>query len=487
MNRYLEIFLEFIKLLARSRVSMAGSVVATLIFPVLIVSIFLDMQGVVNNPYFAFLIYMVMGPLFLAGLATVAVGVLFFKDHEEIGIFTIEYIREQLTMPGRFIRIRRLIYFSTGLFLFTATVIWLVSYTGFKYTETTGFCGQFCHSVMEPEYITYQNSPHSRIACVDCHISGSSDLVTRSKMSGLKMIYATVFDDFERPLKNPEHPLRPSREVCEQCHRPEVFHGDKLYIKDIFLPDEHNTHVQTVLLMRVGAGGFREHTAGGIHWHVSPTHQVYYQAGENDDDPFGRIKLIDHDGSTQIFDRQSRNDQPSANTEFRLMDCMDCHNRPTHVFLSPGEALDRKMSVGVIPRDLPFIKKVALEVIQVQYPDKVQARKKIAATIEAWYRKNEPEVYRLRYADLEKAANGAFKAWSENVFPQMAIGWGTYQSNIGHRDDEHGCFRCHQDDYKTEAGREISSNCDLCHYILADREPSPDIMQVLHGGGLTNR
>jgi len=486
MNRYLEIFLEFINLLAKSRVSMAGAVVATLIFPVLIVSIFLDMLGFVNNPYFGFLIYMVMGPLLLAGLATVAVGLLFFKDREEIGIFTLEYIREQLNMPGRFIRIRRLIYFSAFLFVLTVTVIWLVSYTGFNYTETTGFCGQFCHNVMEPEYITYKNSPHSRISCVDCHISGSSDLMTRSKMSGIKMIFATLFDDFERPIKNPDHPLRPSREVCEQCHRPEVFHGDKLYVKDLFLPDEQNTHVQTVLLMRVGAGGYREHEAGGIHWHVSPTHQVYYQAGNGDDDPFGRIKLIDHDGAVHMFNRQSRDNEPVAVTEFHLMDCMDCHNRPTHVFLSPEEALDRKISVGIISRDLPFIKKVALEVIQVQYPNKVEARREIAAAIEDWYSKNEPDVYRLRSSDLERAINGVFQAWAENVFPEMVIGWNTYKSNIGHRDDQ-GCFRCHQDDYKTENGREIPSDCDLCHYILADREPSPDIMQVLHGGGLTSR
>ena len=485
MNRYIEILIEFVKLLARSRVSMAGAVVSTLIFPVLIVSIFLDMLGFVNNPYFGFLIYMVMGPLFLAGLATVAVGFLFFKDHEEIGIFTLEYIREQFSMPGRFIRIRRLIYFSTGLFLITAIVIWLVSYTGFKYTETTGFCGQFCHSVMEPEYISYQNSPHSRISCVDCHISGSSDLVTRSKMSGIRMIFSTIFDDYDRPLKNPEHPLRPSREVCEQCHRPEVFHGDKLYVKDIFLSDEQNTHVQTVLLMRVGAGGYREHEAGGIHWHVSPTHQVYYQGGQGGDGRIGRIKLIDHDGSVHVFDHETQGNEPTPDMNFRLMDCMDCHNRPTHVFLSPGEALDQKISVGLIPRDLPFIKKVALEVIQGQYPNKAQAQRGIAIALENWYSKNEPEVYKQRRADLEKAINGAFKAWSENVFPEMAIEWGTYQSNIGHRGSQ-GCFRCHQENYKTETGRQIPSNCDLCHYILADRESSPNIMQILHGKGSNN-
>ena len=45
-----------------------GGVIVTILFPILFVSILLDMQGFVENPYFGFLIYMVMGPLFVLGL-----------------------------------------------------------------------------------------------------------------------------------------------------------------------------------------------------------------------------------------------------------------------------------------------------------------------------------------------------------------------------------------------------------------------------------
>ena len=483
MNKSLEVLKDFLKILARSRVSLAGAVVSTLIFPVLAISLFLDVQGVVHNPYFGFLIYMVMGPLFVAGLVTMLVGQFLFRDSEEIGLFTLEYIREQLNMPGRFIRVRKLIYISSFLVFFTLVVIGVVSYTGFRYTETIGFCGQFCHDVMEPQYISHQNSPHSRIGCVSCHITSSSDLATRSKVSGVTMIFSTIFDKYSRPIKNPVHSLRPDREVCEQCHRPEMFHGDKLYIKDYFLPDEFNTHLQTVLLMRIGSSGYRDQNAQGIHWHVSPDHKTFYRTAGDDQDMITEVKLVDHDGTVFIF----KNKQVSANSgsvkegDYRLMDCMDCHNRPTHVFLLASEAIDRKIAAESIDRTLPFIKKVALDALRLQYSSKEQARREIATGIEDWYAKNSPDVLAERRAELDQTVNAVFQAWAENVFPEMGIGWGTYRNNLVHESGG-GCFRCHSDIYQTQEGRGIPSNCDLCHFILAEKQPSPDIMRILHGG-----
>ncbi|MEN8136779.1 MAG: NapC/NirT family cytochrome c [Thermodesulfobacteriota bacterium] len=481
MNKYFELIMDFLKILVRSRVSMAGAVVSGLIFPVLVVLLFIDMQGIVQNPYFGFLIYMVMGPLFVIGLLTVLVGQFLFRDREEIGLFTLEYIREQFNMPGRFIRVRKLIYISSTLGFFTLIVIVVVSYTGFRYTETIGFCGQFCHDVMEPQYISHQNSPHSRIACVKCHISGSSDLVTRSKVSGVTMIFSTVLGRYERPIKNPVHSLRPDREVCEQCHRPEVFHGDKLYIKDYFLADEQNTRVQTVLLMRIGSSGYRDRLAQGIHWHVSPDHKTYYRSARDDQDRITEVKLVDHDGSVFIFkNKEEPLDRELGEEDYRLMDCMDCHNRPTHVFLPASEAVDRKIAMGAIARTLPFIKKVALEVILQKYDSKAQARRRIAEGIEGWYAENRPDVPVERKTELDQAVNVIYQAWAENVFPEMGIGWETYRNNLAH-ESGNGCFRCHSDSYQTTEGRGIPNNCDLCHYILAEKQPSPDIMRILHG------
>lgn len=477
--------LDLVKGLLRSRVAVAGALVSGLILPVLLISVFLDMRGVVENPYFGFLIYMVMGPLFVAGLATVAVGLLLFRDKEEIGVYALEYIREQMTMPGRFIRVRKMIYLTSFLTFLTILVIGVVSYTGFTYTESVRFCGQFCHTVMEPEYITYQNSAHSRVPCVDCHIGVNAAGFTKSKITGIRMIFATLFDRFERPIATPITSLRPTREVCEECHRPEKFHGDKLYVKDGYLPDEANTHVQTVLLMRVGSGGYRGQVAQGIHWHVSANHHTYYQEDPERPGAIDQIKLIDHDGAVVIFQRRDgkKNGAVAGRPQYRLMDCLDCHNRPTHVFLSPDEALDAKISTGAIPADLPFVKKLGLELVQRSYADKDQARRQIAEGVEQWYDKNYPALDRTVARQLNKAAAGIYQAWSENVFPAMGITWNTYGSRLGHRDNN-GCFRCHTSELVSLEGRTISHDCNVCHVVLADRQPAPDIMRILRGSRL---
>ncbi|NTV13846.1 MAG: hypothetical protein HGA96_07970 [Desulfobulbaceae bacterium] len=470
-----------LKGLVRSRVAVAGALVSVLIMPVLFISILLDMHGVVNNPYFGFLIYMVMGPLFVAGLVTVAVGLFLFRDKEEIGLYALEYIREQMSMPGRFIRVRRLIYLSSFLTFFTLVVIGVVSYAGFNYTESVRFCGQFCHTVMEPEYITYQNSAHSRVPCVNCHIGASAGGFTKSKISGVRMIFATFFGRFSQPIITPISSLRPTREVCEECHRPEKFHGDKLYVKDAYLPDAANTHVQTVLLMRVGSGGYRGQVAQGIHWHVSPQHFINFEEDPTRVDTIKRIKMVDHDGSVVLYQRGADQDKSGERPKYRLMDCLDCHNRPTHVFLSPDEALDTKIATGAIPL-LPYVKKLGLELVQRSYSSKEQARRMIAEGVEEWYRKNYPEQYKTSVRQVTQAGAGIFQAWAENVFPDMKITWGTYTSRIGHR-DEKGCFRCHTDELLSREGRVISHDCNLCHVVLADRQPAPDIMRILQGSG----
>ena len=470
--------------LARSRVAVAGALVSGLVLPVLLFSVLLDMRGVVENPYFGFLIYMVMGPLFVAGLVTVAVGLLLFRDKEEIGLFALEYIREQMAMPGRLTRVRRLIYLTLFLSLLIVAVIGVVSYTGFTYTQSVSFCGQLCHTVMEPEYITYQNSAHSRVACVDCHIGVNAGGFTKSKISGIRMIFATLFDRFERPIATPISSLRPTREVCEQCHRPEKFHGDRLYIKDGYLPDEKNTHVRTVLLMRVGSGGYRGQVAQGIHWHVSDRHFTYYQEDPARPGVISRIKLIDHDGAVVVYQRGEGQAGKAfeGRANYRLMDCLDCHNRPTHVFLSPDEALDGKINTGAIPARLPFVKKLGLELVQRQYPSKEQARRQIAEGVAGWYGEKYPELKKSSARELDKAAAGIYQAWAENVFPEMKIYWNTYGSRLGHRDGS-GCFRCHSEELVSREGRVISSDCNLCHVVLADRQPAPDIMRILKGNG----
>ena len=150
------------------------------------------------------------------------------------------------------------------------------SYEAFHYTESTEFCGTMCHEVMKPEYTAYQNSPHAKVGCVDCHVGTGADWYVRSKLSGLRQVYAVLSDDFSRPIETPLHNLRPARETCEECHWPEKFYARQLRQTKHFLTDSLNSEWNISLNMKIGP----EHSAlglsEGIHWHINPAIKIEY-------------------------------------------------------------------------------------------------------------------------------------------------------------------------------------------------------------------
>ncbi len=473
---------------SRSKVSVVGAVLSLVLLPVLLVSIFIDFQGMTQNPYFGFLIYLIMGPLFTLGLILVCYGIVTSKGREDIGVFTYEYLEEQFSRPGRFTRVRKLIGLTTGIAFISLFIIGLVTYTGYHYTESNSFCGQFCHNVMEPEFVTYKNSPHSRVSCVECHIGKDSGWFTKAKFSGVKQLVATAMNSHSKPLVTPIEALRPVRETCEQCHRPEKFHGDKLHVRESFLPDEKNTQVQTALLVKIGSGGYSGREAHGIHWHVSEKYKVSYVHTDRSREQISRVILTGPDDFKEVYYSSRPVSETIENIEglgtvqesLREMDCIDCHNRPTHIFLSPEKALDRKLTTGIIPRDLPFIKKQGLAVITKMYGTADSARLNIAKQLRSWYQENYPKIYENKREVIDQAIKGVQQAYSDNVFPEMKIGWKTYKNFIGHEDGT-GCFRCHDGSHATKEGKVISKKCETCHVLLAVDEQSPDILQVLKG------
>jgi nitrate/TMAO reductase-like tetraheme cytochrome c subunit len=459
---------------------MVGGIVVIILLPILLVSVFLDTQGIVDNPYFGFLIYLVIGPLVLLGLLLLIGGTIFCRREEDLGQLTLEYFEEELRRPGRFTRIRRLIFLTSFTTFITLIVVGIVTYTGFHYTDTVEFCGQFCHQVMEPEYVTYRNSPHSQVTCVECHIGESSEWVTKSKFSGARQLVAVLLDSYSRPIETPITSLRPERKTCENCHRPEIFHGDKLYVTDKFLPDEANTHVQTVMVMKIGAGDLSGRKAHGIHWHVSENHQVSFIASRDHQEIF-EVTLTGRGGEKTVFRREDvSTDMQAQGRHENVMDCIDCHNRPTHVFDSPEAALDKKLVTGIIPREIPFIKRQGLAAITRDYPSQDAARRGIAKELMDWYRGEYPEIVAGREKVLQQSVIGVQQAYMENVFPRMNIDWLTYTSFTCHREDS-GCFRCHNDEFVSDEGRMITQDCDACHIILAEDEPARDISELLRG------
>lgn len=482
-----KIFQKAINWVSRSKISVTGSIIVAILLPVLSISFTFDYFGFIQNPYFGFLLYVFMAPLFVLGLILIFVGTVLRPGREDLGIYTFEYFKEQLSRPGRYTRVRRLIYFTIGITLFCCFLVGMVSYGTFRYTASNSFCGQFCHQVMAPQYTAYKNSPHSKVACVECHFGKDATWAERSKFTGIKQLFAVTTNSYSRPILSPIKALRPGRKTCEECHRPEKFKGLMLYIKDGFLPDKNNTRVQTIMIMKVGSGDVAGSPAHGIHWHVSENQQVFYRAADRGRDIITEVRVVEKGKKDVVFERiQGLDSQGFPQTGLvdgsllRKMDCVDCHNRPTHIFLQPDEALDRKIAEDSIPRYLPFIKTQALKAITGDFPSVKVARVQISRQLQEWYRKNYPDLIQKNPGLLERAIQGTIEAYEENVFPEMKVTWGTYKNFLGHSDGS-GCFRCHGKLRERKTKKVISSDCNLCHVVLAKDQVRPDILKILKG------
>ncbi|MDP2874601.1 MAG: NapC/NirT family cytochrome c [Holophaga sp.] len=353
------------------------------------------------------------------------------------------------------------------------------SFKGVEYMDSTQFCGQACHSVMSPELAAYKDSVHSRVTCTQCHIGPGAGWFVKSKLSGTRQLLAVTFKTYSRPIPSPVEHLRPARETCEQCHWPQKFHGDKMVVRTKYAEDEANTPSTSVLLLKIGGRTWQG--LAGIHGrHLDDGERITYVASDNRRQNIAKITYKDDKGQMVEYFADDNKLAPAelAKLPSRAMDCVDCHNRPAHAFEMPGPALDKAINGQHISRDLPFIKKKAMDVLQVNYPDQATAAIQIPAALDAFYRASYPEIYSQKKPQLDAAAAAIKEIYLRNVFPQMKLTWGTYPNHAGHQSSP-GCFRCHDGMHNSKDGKTISADCDTCHTLLAQDEKDPQILKDL--------
>ncbi len=232
----------------------------------------LDALAHFANPYIGILTYLVAPGFLVIGLALAALGALLRHRQIVKTAGPLPPLRIDLTRP----RDRRLL----GVFVAGSVVFLLISaigsYQTYHFTESVSFCGQACHGVMKPEWVTYTNSPHARVACAECHIGKGASWYVRSKLSGTYQVYATLADKYPRPIPTPVKNLRPAQETCEECHWPQKFVGNLEHTYTSFLGDETNTQFTVRLLMNVGGGDPTHGPVGGIHWHMNVGNKIEY-------------------------------------------------------------------------------------------------------------------------------------------------------------------------------------------------------------------
>lgn len=447
--------------------SIAGLILAgnalILIISLFIVSISLD----TGHTYLGLYIYIVLPVMLVIGLILIPIGMMLKIRKQKKQNLVTETKWPKLDLNNRGQRVSLAVAsISTLVFVLISAA---GSYQAYHYTESTGFCGTLCHSVMNPEYAAYLNSPHARVKCVECHVGDGADWYVKSKMSGLYQVYSVIFKKYHKPINTPIKSLRPARETCENCHWPQKFYANKLRTQHGFISNAQNSDWNISLLMKIGQENGVQGLRNGIHWHINPDVKIEYKASTADREKIPWVKYTNlKTGEVHIYNDEE-NTLSKAKLDSipsRVFDCMDCHNRPSHLFNPTNVVVDNTLLTGKASSTIPYIKKASMLALKDPFPSTDSARIMIKKNVYAYYEEKHPDVLE-KYKDLiDKAIPNLTEAYLKNNFPEMNVTSNSYLNHIGHMYSD-GCFRCHSDRHKNEKEKVITKDCNLCHSIVS--------------------
>ncbi|MFZ1081572.1 MAG: NapC/NirT family cytochrome c [Candidatus Kryptoniota bacterium] len=445
-------------------ISMVGAIIAAVTFGSVVLLMLSDMVWGAFPPYFGIVTYILLPSVLILGLVIIPIGALIERKRWRRAKETGNPPLPRIDLNDGKQRTAFML-FTTGtllLMIFTA----IGGYKAFDITESVSFCGKVCHTVMNPEYTTYLHSPHARVACVQCHVGPGASWYVKSKLSGAYQVYSVIFHKYPQPIPTPIRNLRPARETCEQCHWPQSFVGERRITKAYFLEDSANTRWTLDMLIKIGRSTSGEAQRSPVHWHV--THTVQYLPTDSASQSIPWVRVVDTDGKSEVFATDNNPFTPDSvkQSAVKTMDCMDCHNRPTHVIKTPEDAVNDAMASGEISPDIPWIKQTAVNALLPKYSDTKNALDSIAASVESFYKDKYPTMASAQRSEIKEAVASLQSIYQVNFFPYMRVDWRAYTNNIGH-ENYLGCFRCHDGNHKSAGGQIIPNKCETCHVIMS--------------------
>jgi hypothetical protein len=449
----------------RNYVSLIGLALAAVALANITFLFLIDFMSKQPNAYIGILAYMVMPAFLIVGLVMIGAGIWLERQRYRRGVSGLpRFPVLDLNNPSQ----RSAIAFFVSAIVLFVMLSAVGSYRAYEYTDSVQFCGQLCHTVMHPEFTTHQASPHARVTCVDCHVGAGASWYVRSKLSGVRQVFKTVLNTYPRPIQTPVANLRPAQETCEQCHWPRKFWGAQLKVINAFASDEQNTPRQLQMLIKTGGGNPELGQASGIHWHMNIANIITYASDfKRQNIPY--VRAQDMTGAVREYFAKDANPADIAKMSRRRMDCVDCHNRPTHIYAPPDRSVDNAMAAHRIDAGLPYIKQQAVQVLTAGYKTTPEAEQAIAKNIPAFYYEKYPQVAAARQVQIQAAVAEVQRIFRSTIFPEMKVDWRTDPDNLGHYYFP-GCFRCHDGNHVSRDGKVITKDCNVCHTVLSESE-----------------
>jgi nitrate/TMAO reductase-like tetraheme cytochrome c subunit len=421
------------------------------------------LSGLIENHYFAIFTFLFLPAMMIFGLCLIPLSCYFqrkkwFKD----SLLNVENLKIDLGDKHH----RKGIVLFLVLSVINFTVLILVVYEAYHFTDSSYFCGVVCHQVMDPEYTAYQRSPHAKVPCVECHIGPGAGWYVQAKLSGLRQVKAVLDGNFSRPIPAPVEHLRPARDTCETCHWPEKFQGKRVKEFVSFTNDNQKDSVVQEISLHIGGRNPVTDEFEGIHWHVSRDIKIEYQPLNEKRTKIGKVKVTRPGGVTEEFSVKDEPTEEGITQQWRTMDCIDCHNRPTHVYDDLERVVDFGLSSKKLDPEIEGIREDSIAVLKSEYTSRDEATEKIVQDLQERLAKRHGDDFVAEHEkDIVRAGSFLLEAYLNNVWPAMKVTWGSYRQHLGHQnaDEGYGCFRCHDDEHKTTFGKVIGQDCNMCH------------------------
>lgn len=454
-----------------------GAVLALTIFAVECLLFGLEFISKTSNIYLGIITFVLLPPFLILGLILIPIGALRKRRRVLLGISDISDKKYHIDLSKPSHRNVLIVFVIGSVFLIIMTTIG--SYKAYQYTESVEFCGLTCHKVMSPQHTAYLHSPHAQVKCIECHIGSGAGWYIHYKLAGVRQLYHFIKNDYPKPIPTPVENLRPAKDTCEHCHWPDKFYSS-VEVQKKYFPSSAEEPKDWNLRMLINVGKNKNHSSG-IHAHMYMDNDIYFAAEDKERQKITWIKSVAKDGTETIFTTSDSKfaQQPPTEKQIRKMDCLDCHNRPTHHFEAPYKLINEAMDNGKINPEIPKIKSKLMELLSAQYKNSDEATTAIKQKLREYYQKEYSDYFNAHQEDINKAAEETVKLFSANFFPEMNTRWDKRPDEIGHLWTP-GCFRCHDGAHTSQSGKTISKDCTLCHTII-EQGPTGSVQSNITG------
>jgi hypothetical protein len=450
--------------LVRHPLAVAGALITVTSAVVFLALLVAALIGLFGNPYAGLIVFVAVPAVLILGLLLIPIGM--WLQRRKLARRP-ETSDDWPVWDFRVAGVRRAALLFTALATLATAIALVAGYGSLHYMESPTFCGQACHTPMEPQFMAWQAGPHARIACVNCHVGEGARGMVQAKLAGTRQLAHVITGSIPRPIPpGAQVPFGGHDLTCGRCHQPLKIPGDVIRVKREYADDEKNTETMTILLMHVGRANS---TGRAIHWHADPATRVEFGLADPARQTISYVKVTSPNGQVKEYFAGDAADRPSTDAALRIMDCVDCHNMVGHRIASaPEQAVDAALAAGDVSLTLPFARREGVRLLKASYTSEDEAVRQIDGELRRFYSAQSGSI---DAAALDRAVGALQGVYRRNVFSTMKVAWGTYPDNTGHMASP-GCFRCHDGSHTAKDGSTINGDCEYCHRQI-ERIPNP--------------